>query len=341
MRDDGRRRHRIAAFTGVLVVLLSRAASSAENGPVTLVVDACPDVSKAEIERILDIELRTIAAGKQEVEVAPTRLTATCDRDRVSLHAVVARGDKSLFQTVSLAGAADENERLIAIAAAELVFSAWVSASLASADRDHSSPTAKARSSSGKAPPGPASGATARDPASRARAARRRLPLKVEIGPLWRRYRRGPSHFFGGELSLRWMPLGPLHLRAGVAVEGMVVQRPVGRVSLFAVSGAAAAGVTTPVLKFLVAGAEVGGRFGLARLKGESSDESVETGRVGGGFGGPLLGFFVGSSTNPYALLTAELGYAFYGNVGHLETSRIASTIDIWVSLGLAIGFSF
>ena len=88
-------------------------------------------------------------------------------------------------------------------------------------------------------------------------------------------------------------------------------------------------------------GAELGGRFGWARLKGESSDENVTTGRVKGGFGGPMLRLFISSSTNPYAVLTAELGYAFYGNIGHLETSRVIATTDIWISTGLAVGFGF
>ena len=339
MNNDSRRRQGISGVTGVLVTLISLAVSSAKNDQVTLTVDACPDVSKAEIERILGIELRTIAAGKKEVNAAPTRVTATCNRNRVLLHAVIAHQNKSFYQTVPLTALeADENERLIAIAAAELVFSAWVAASPpASRERTESSPTGADKSSSTKTPR-PASESTAEDHVPKERATKKSLLVKVELGPLWRMYQKGPSHFFGGELSLRLLPVGPLSLRAGVAIEGMAVQRPVGRVSLFAVSGAAQVGVFKPVLRYLVVGAELGGRFGLARLKGESSEENVEAGRVQGGFGGPMLGLLLGSSTNPYAVLTAELGYALYGNIGHLETSRVIATTGIWVSAGLAIG---
>jgi hypothetical protein len=342
MNDDGRRRQGIPGLAGVLVTLISLSLSSAQNDEVTLTVDACPDVATAEIERILGIELRSIAAGKKEVNAAPTRVTATCKSERVLLRAVIAHPSKSFFQTVPLAKEADENERLIAIAAAELVFSAWVDASsLASQEHTDSPLAATDSSSSRKTPRGPASGSTAEDRATQDTASKTRLPLKLEIGLLWRMYWKGPSHFFGGELSLKMMPKGPLYVRASVALEGMRVQRPVGRVSLFAVSGAIGLGVLKPMLKYLVLGAELGGRFGLARLKGESSDDNVEAGRVKGGFGGPVLGLFISSSTSPYAVFAVELGYALYGNIGHLETSRVIATTDIWVSAGLAVGLGF
>lgn len=354
MRDSGRLNPVISSLASVLITIISSTAPSAENDPVTLTVEACPDVSEAEISRILGIELLTIASGKKEVNAAPTLVTATCQSDRVVLKAAITEQEKSFYQTVPLtADKTDENERLIAIAAAELVFSAWVAVSPPAPAKSPESSTAARDSSSSSSSDGAqqsASESTAPSPApeKRERKKRRsangtktRLPMKIEIGPLWRMYVEGPTHFVGGDLSLKMMPTGPLYLRAGVAVEGMIVQRPVGRVSLFAVSGAAAVGIFGRMLEYLVVGAELGGRFGLARLKGESDDDTIDKGQVKGGFGGPMLGLGIGTSSNPYAILTAELGYAFYGNIGHLETSQVMATIDLWVSAGLAMGVNF
>lgn len=345
MNGDGRQRQGICGVIGVLITLITIAASSAAgNHQVTLTVEACPDVSQDEIERILGIELRTIAAGKKEVNAAPTLFTVRCNGDRALLNAVIEHQDKSFYQTVPLtAEEADEKERLIAITAAELVFSAWVAVSPPKPEDqvEPPEPTEEKPPPVKRASDYPKPESFDKDNAIKNRPTKKKVAWRVEIGPLWRMYRKGPSHFLGGELSVGMTPLGPLHVRADLAVEGWRVRRTVGRASCVAVSGAIGVGVLNEMVEYFVAGAVLGGRFGWADLKGESSDQDVTTGRVRGGFGGPMLELFFGSSTNPYALLTAELGYAFYGAIGHLETSRVVATTDIWISTLLAIGIGF
>ena len=348
MTDDRRRKTGLHLALGPVAICLALPAITSASDAVTIDINGCADISAAEATRILGVELRSIAAGKKEVSPATTHVTATCDNGRAELRADISEKDITFYQTVPLTlTTPDDNEkgsgdeRLIAIAAAELVFSAWVAVAPKGTQRSEA-PSVETDStpSNGNTAPQKSPSVASRAPRDN-RTGGQHHRIRVELGPLWRMYLTGTSHLLGGEVSVRVSPVTPLYLRAGLAVEGGRTERPLGRVSIFAVSGAAVLGVSATPFNRLLTGVELGGRFGFSALSGKTGNQGVVKERVKGGLGGPMVGLIVGTATNPYAILTAEVGYALYGTIGDVEKGAAVTTIDVWISTVLAAGFRF
>ena len=333
--------HRSSVFvhtvTAALVLLIGRGVHGGEVDEVTLTVTACPTVFKRELSRILDIELRTLAAGKKEVNPAPTVVSVVCEDDRVLLQAHITQEDKYFSRSVSTPSAhvTDGDARLIAITACELVFSAWVAVSPPNR-RPHIEKTARSPKQATKTeePPSKETNASGTAP---------RLPhvFRFEVGPTWRTYFDGGAHLFGGAVAASIRLVAPLYLRTTLSVETGGRERPLGRVSLFSVSDAVAVGVAKSYGARLTIGAEIGGRFGYGFIRGHRKNNAVQQAKVRGGFGGPMLGVGVRTMTNPYAVLFAEIGYAPYGNIGHVEEGAAVTTTGLWLFAVPAIGFDF
>ncbi|MBN2714328.1 MAG: hypothetical protein JXX14_00660 [Deltaproteobacteria bacterium] len=134
--------HRLRHFRWVIflyIVLLCHGipgrggAVDVENAVVT-VHQGCVDVDQSEVDRILGLELQSSAAGGN-TSPRPTRLAITCEADAVTIVLNDRRTGELAQRRLALAMRKDNGkERLIALAAVELILPLWER--LAAAERE-------------------------------------------------------------------------------------------------------------------------------------------------------------------------------------------------------------
>ena len=336
--------HKTSLIGALLLALLIFPLAAWGQAPsVTISVSSCPDLSKTEIQRILTIELRTIARGRKEVESAPTHVSVQCARQTITLKAHV-RG-KAAVHTEHLRRAASENgdgtERLIAIAAAEIIFSAWVDLlppQKAIPDSDEEDSDEKEVRPSPKKQQEKKKGASqSSQPDIQKKNDRRKLGLALSVGPHWRTYLAEKVHLFGGELALALSLSRMFYLRIGGTVEWGKARRSTGEVALFASSGLFSLGLEKN-FTYVAAGLETGGRFGGSTLKGTPNQDGIRAETVKGGVGGPLIRIRFRTVNKVSARLSMETGYAVYGNIGRVARDNPIHIKGVYLSIALVVG---
>ncbi len=335
--------HKTSLLCPLLLALLVLPLAARSQAPsVTISVSRCPTLSQTEIQRILTIELRTIARGRKEVESAPTHVSVQCARQTITLKAHV-RGKAAvhtehLHRNVSENG--DGTERLIAIAAAEIIFSAWIdllppekATPLSEEDSDEKEvklpPKKQQKKNQGAS--------RSSQPGVRDKNNRTKLGLALGVGPHWRMYLDEKAHLFGGELALALSFTRMLYLRIGGTVESGKARRSTGEVALFSGSGLFSLGLEKS-FTHVAAGLETGGRFGGSTLKGTPNQEGIRAETVKGGVGGPLIRIRFRTVNKVSARLSMETGYAVYGNTGRVARDNPIRIKGIYLSVALMVG---
>jgi hypothetical protein len=316
-------------FATLLLTLVFPLAAQSESPPVTLSVSSCHDLSQAEIERILNIELRTIARGRKEVESAPTHVSVRCANQSVTIEARVPK--KAAVHTDSLHREASESregtERLIAIAAAELIFSAWVDLLPPQREPIPEAPRQEKERANQSS-----------RPAVQKKDNRKRIVLTLGLGPHWRMYLAEKAHLFGGELALTLSLSRLFYLRIGGSAEAGRGKRRIGEVVMIAGSGLVSLGLEKAFVHFAI-GLEAGARFGSGVLRGASDKDDVQTETVKGGVGGPLIRLRFRTVNAVSMRLALEMEYAVYGNTGRVFDDYPIHMKGIYLSVALAVGF--
>lgn len=366
---------------GLLILLSAKVDAGGNNGAsVTLTLQRCTDVSQEEVERILAVELRTIAEGRDDVKVHPTAVTATCDAARISLTVEGRQADERRDHAVPIDDPSPDGlERLIAIAAAELVFSSWVeladpngesmdeavesgSAETVAVSDNVQSPLGKKmfgnqeeddddKTGNGKAEkkavqksvrePDAQTPSPADEPSRAGAKKPKERRLSLGIAALWRMYVASGSHLFGGDFWMGLDIVGPLYVRMGAALEGGRSGREIGKVSTLAFSALVATGGRWTLADALDAGIEGGLRAGYGILRGVARDNTVLGEKVTAGVGGPLMGVMIASHTRPSIGLSFEAGYAAWGVSGRVAGDDPVELKGWWISLLLACGVHF
>jgi hypothetical protein len=308
---------------------------------VTLELSGCAQVSSDEVDRILGLELRSIAAGHHDLTARPIRVTATCAPGILSLEArdnATARFSRRLIQTD--VHPREGMERIIAIATAELALSTWEQFSADAADTPSSSknedgpvdfpPSAAKAKEKKRAPAG-------KNPESRLRTRDKgQLSASVQLSALWRMYLSSKTSLFGGEIggNLGIPPLFRMHL--GIAPEGGRTDRTLGDASLFSLSAAYFFGMHGRLFSSpLQGGVDIGFYGGYGRLSGRPQSPPTRGDTLSGGFGGPLLHLSLASATRPAAGLSAEIGYAVFGITGRVDVGGPVTIKGLWISVRL------
>lgn len=308
---------------------------------VRLELSGCASVSSGEVDRILSLELQSIAAGHHHIAARPIHVRVTCAPDTLTL--VVSDNQTARFPHRVIrtdTHPSDGMDRVIAIAAAELALSTWEQLS---ADVDDTSPSAAMKTDPGDRSPSAQKHHKEKDalvdsvPESAPRARDRFRPrAALRISALWRMYLNHADNLFGGEIGgdLRFPRLLRMHL--GITAEGGREGRPLGDVSLFSLSAMLSIGVQDRLFSSpLEGGFDIGFRGGYGRLTGKPHSPPAMGDALSGGWGGPMIHLFLASATNPSGGLSVELGYAVFGITGHVDTGRPVEMKGLWISVRL------
>jgi hypothetical protein len=326
-------RYHNGVFAAILPILMgawTTDAAANEGSPVSMEFEDCARFSTGEVERILGLELRTIANGRSDVSATPSTVRVRCDTARIHLEIDNAKGKTQKQIVVAEESSGEDQERLIALAAAELVLLSWqdVKEDGASSETPKESP-----------PPSKSAQPVEQKKESDAPVPGERL-VSVSLGALWRIFFEGLNNSFGGELSLSLHPSAPLFFRTAVTLEGGHAARALGDVSLFAVSGALSIGLEKSLLKEkLSISAETGFRAGYGRLEGLPNEDAATGDTLDGSFGGPMLCLSAASRTKPYVKLSVEGGYAPWGVTGSVNADSPVALKGFWLGVGVIIGY--
>ncbi len=303
---------------------------------VKLELTECPTVSADEVERILGLELRSIAAGHPDIAARPILLAVACAPGRLSMVAKDSATSQTSSRIRTDAPPRAGMERIIAIAAAELTLSTWEQpaeiapeASPGEAREDESTARLASASNADATTGAPAAGAPESAPL-------RGITAAVQISALWRLYLNRKANLFGGEIGGNLYFLRVLRLYLGVTPEGGRTDRALGDVSLFSVSVAFSLGaygrLFTSPLEF---GADIGFCGGYGRMSGRPYSQPSGGAALDGGFGGPLLRLSLASDTRPAVGLSLEVGYVIFGLTGRVGIDSPVEMKGPWISLAL------
>jgi hypothetical protein len=299
-----------------------------------LSLEQCAHVDKGEVERILAVELQSIAAGREDVPSSATAVSVLCDKgnNRITL-SNAAGGIRTLERdNTHHLNAQKGVERLIAIAAAELVFSGWVKLKKKQEkNAKNVSPQVSVQKHSPAAPrKDEVSTATESDPA-----------VLLGLSPSWRLFFDGGLSVFGGELTVELDLRGPLILGIGVELEGGSATRDLAKISFLGVSGLYLMGVGQKVGRYLAARAALGMRIGYGRLKGSARVANAEDHDLAGGWGGPLLRLELHTRDRLFAGLAVEGGYAVWGNTGYIGSEDPVNLKKWWLAILVRVSLCF
>ncbi len=331
---------RIAGLLLLLVFPLSGIADEFSS-LVTLVPQKCSALSFDQVERILGLELLSIEAGPRNLTAKPLVVTVSCRPGLVSLSARKSTTEPFTSRLIRV----DEHprdgiERVIAIAVAELALSGWEQ----TASDTIQEPDSSKRTETGA--PRPASPETTdsskrgqpkgdRESAHDARG-KERLDAAVQLGALWRMFVGSKANLFGGEIGgiLSFPRL--FRMRLLVTPEGGRIERAIGEVSSFSVSGAYAFGLEGRLFSApLRGGVDVGFRGGYAQLRGRATLPISHGETMSGGFGGPFLSLSLASATRPAVGLSMEAGWALIGVAGRIEGESPIEINGPWLSVSV------
>ncbi len=320
---------------GLLMLLVTPVSGRADDlsSLVKLELTDCAAVVADEVNRILGLELQSIAAGHRDIAARPIRLAVTCTPGRLVLTAEDGTSERISSRRIQtdthpLAGM----ERIIAIAAAELALSTWEQIFADAADTP---PSPENKDDSDDRPPADAAEEVSVESAARTREPGR-LSAALRISALWRMYLNGQASLFGGEIGGGLGVGRVFRVRLGIAPEGGRPHRALGDVSLFSASAAIAFGVHGRLFASpLQGGADIGFRGGYGSVRGRPQLPSSGSDALSGGFGGPVLQLSLASVTRPAVGLSVEVGYAFFGIVGRVDVGAPVAIRGPWLSVRL------
>jgi hypothetical protein len=290
--------------------------------PLALDLEGCPQVPRAPVEKIVELELRASVVPERE---AVTRVTASCDGDNASLRVDDPLTSKSLTRLVDLkAAGANGQARLLALSIIELVCSSWTEL--------EASP-----------PAGTATGSDAREALSAVRTLRGRRSVSVGALGVVRAIFSGTGTLGGA--GLRIVPELPHHLALPIelAYERGTSAFDIGEV-VSDVADVAVALAWRHDGKHL--GLRLGGglRGGAVHFSGRPSDPSVR----GGSFWAPWVGpdLVVAGVWRPSRRLAFDLGldggWAFAptaARVGGVNAVQLSGPfIGVALAIALTVG---
>lgn len=300
---------------------------------VTLRLAECPTVSPAEFMRIFRLELDTMAVDHPAVTAEKTDVHISCRDPWIDLTVENKRERKQrrIASEESPQGAA---ERFIAIAAAELVFSSWISATEETPENNEAGNAEKAaRPEVTKDVPATSSASTA-NPVENSEEQRNRVLL--HLSPMWQFFLSGRENLFGAELGTAFQVNRLLYIYVGGAITGGAATRSLGTVSLLSVDGTAGIGVDALVTSVHL-GFVTGLRVGWGRLNGLVDENTVGAGDITGGIGGPWIRCTMASDTTVRVGFAVQSGYAAWGNVGRVENDTSVQLKGFWVSVLVSV----
>lgn len=289
---------------GTTIDLAARAGGdAAAHPPVALTLDACGDLSEAEVQRIVGVELGAPLVPAAAPSRPTTRITARCGGGAITITVDDAITRKSLHRSLGLeAIPAAARARLIALSIAELLSVSW-----SELDSDPTPPIE---------PEGPRS-SVAEIHAARAVArerARRASPshftasafLGVEL------FTAHPTELWILGARLGWSSASSLSLHVDLAGGHGSTTTTLGDIGVdtWSATGSVLLRRERAAWTLYVGG---GLRVGVARITGHPSAPELTRGHtITGGWGGPLFaGSLTYSPQTPLLIgLAAEAGYA-------------------------------
>ena len=270
-------------------------------------MEDCAELSSHEVNRIFQVELHSILDGQDTSAPASCPVKVTCRRSVVDLEltekASESRKVRRLFfdpEPCMSSGETDcfGRERLIAIAAAEMVFSCLTPVPETAA-----------------LPPAPRPAVP--EVSAPKMSAAELVTAAIRLSALGQTYFNDGAPLFGGSIGgmlfLKRRPALGLDIGAG----GGRVHFSSGDVSLLNVYAAPSVGIAGFLQsRPLSGGMAVGFRAAYGRLSGRSDSSSVETAVIHGGCGGPFFRLFGAAGRRFGAGITVDLGYDVYGTIG-------------------------
>lgn len=291
------------------------ASAYAATGVELDVDDACADVDRAQLKRLLSIEQRRAA----DTDVRHARVSVSCDAELATLR-VERRDDTAAPRTRSFALADVRGEigaRVLALAAIELL-----------------EPEPAPEPVVVQPPPRPVQPPPPPPPPPP-----HPLP-SVRLSAIGSAQSFGGDRaLFGGGLSVDYLRLGRLGLRLGFDVAMAERRYDLGRAQVQLTTLHAQAGYLALHDTWL-ARAFVGYRLGAGRISGVPAPGiDVPSGTVAGAWGGPLLSGGLGLRRGVWiAELGAETGLVSFPIQGHVEGHDDVGLDHYWLSANLSLG---
>ncbi len=304
--------------------------ASSGDGRFALEIKACPKVPTESVRRILSIEIGDLLlAAADGMRAESDRLTIRCAGDFAWVQAAGQAGSASFEQIVSLDEfPGDAAPRALALAGLELLatLSSTVRARMAS---KHNASPPLTTSVVGTSETGPASAGSTRE-------------THIGLAGTWRWFpaAHGPSAW-GGQVQARSMVGRMWQLAADAEVAGARNQvASIGETSALLLSCAASASVHggRGTIRTTLG---LGGRFGFARLAGDSADPANITGAtVWHPWGGPMVTAGALGRFGRFALgLSAEVGRSLSEANGLAGGVTAIAVRGSWVALSLGGDF--
>lgn len=299
----------------------------------------CEFISVPEFDRILQLEIQSNIASHRNIAKRKTLLEVTCMPNFVALNAQdTERGIFSKRRVRINTESTEGKERVIAIAATELVLSAWEhlfvqareGTSFKKADAaDELSLKPKLSNKSDEH-------INVASVSSSNSLRKKRRSAALGLSALWRVYPNRKTSLFGGELGGSIGLMGPFQLHFAVATEGGRVNRSIGRISLFLASAMLSISVHRRLfISSLQGWVHIGFRSGYGKQIGNSTLLSSLGHSLSGYVGGPLLRFSIASTTRPAIGGSLEMGTTIFGISGQVEGESSVDMRGFWMCIML------
>ncbi len=335
---------RLFSFYTAIVTSLYCFIAACENNThnVKLEVVGCKELSKNEIERILFVEIRN-AKDEQDVFTQPTFLEILCKNSFIKLNVKNEISDRSFERTIDTSEHLSVGyERVVSIAAGELVLSLWHYLQNKT-NIVHGSENKEESNSSELNTDFEAQKLKQLTVQDRKELKADKDSLKEQnnnnmlfgqFSALWKIYPTVKTNFFGGEFGGGLQIVGPMNLYLAVGVEGGRVSRNIGTVSVFSASAVIFLGVSGKLFSSSVkAGGYLGFRGGLGRLNGKTDLSGIEEHSLFGGIVGPAARFFLSSTFRPAIGLSIETGYMISPLSGAVDGTESVDIKGVWISV--------
>jgi hypothetical protein len=300
------------------------------DGRFALEIKACPKVPTESVRRILSIEIGDLLLAESDGMPADgDRLTIRCVGNFAWVQAAGQAGSAPFEQIVSLNDfPGDAAPRALALAGLELLASLSSTVRVRMANKHHAAPPL-ATSVVGTSEPGPAPAASTRE-------------TRIGLAGTWRGFlaERGASAWGGQARALS--TVGRIwQLAADAEVAGARNQAAsMGETRALLLSCAASLGVHggSGAIRTSLG---LGGRFGFARLWGNSADPASITGAtVWHPWGGPMVTASALGRLGRFALgLSAEVGRSLSEANGLAGGVTAIAVRGSWVAISLAVDF--
>ncbi len=247
-----------------LVTVASPAVAQADAPLVTTVIDACVPVDRAQLDRVLAIELGTSAESASS-QTGPTHVHVRCVDAGIELNLEDALTRKTMVRVLPSDSFQDASStRLLALAIAELIVASWVELRLPRKVE----------------PVGPPPSTAARSAAARAVEKQDPGPQPLELSErsteialtgLMQAWSEQDAILFGAGARLVHAPTRWLAFSVAADLALATVENSLGNILLRA-SAVSVAGLVRLPLKPFVLLTGPGGRLGLAQISGEATD---------------------------------------------------------------------